>query len=131
MIESKKPRKQRKWVYEAPLHIKRKLISAHLSNDLNKKYKRNSFPLKKGDEVQVMSGSFKKRSGKIDKINLKKQRVFIQGITRKTSAGTEKMVSFHASKLKILNFNLSDKRREKVLSKKIPVKEETKVAAIP
>ena len=129
MIESRRPNKQRKWMYQAPLHVKRKFISAHLSKELSQKYRRNSFPLRKGDEVEVMSGSFKKKTGKIDKINLKKQRVFIQGITRKTSAGTEKMVSFHPSKLKIMNLNLGDKRREKILMKKVPVKVEAKAEA--
>ena|SRR5437867_883042 len=126
MIQSRQPKKQRKWMYQAALHIKRKFISSHLSKELRQKYKRRAFPLKKGDEVQVMAGSFKKKSGKIGKINLKKQRAFVEGITRKTSAGTERMVSFHPSKLKITNLNLGDKRREKILTKKVPAKEEPK-----
>ncbi len=115
--KSKKPRKQRKFLYTAPLHLRRKILAAHLSKELREKYKRRSLPVRKGDEVQVMSGKFKGRTGNISKINLKKYRVYI-GITRKRTVGTEAQVSFHPSKLKILNLNLNDKRRQKILERK-------------
>ena len=40
-------RKQRKYIYNAPIHVRRKLMSAHLSKELREKYKRRSFPIKK------------------------------------------------------------------------------------
>jgi len=56
-------RKQRKYRINAPLHVKRKFLSAGLSKELRKRYSRRSIALRKGDEVQVISGKFKKRQG--------------------------------------------------------------------
>lgn len=116
--KSKKPRKQRKFLYNAPLHLRRKMISAHLSKELREKYKTRSMPLRKGDEVEVMRGEFKKRKGKVLRIDTKKYKVYIEGITRKKTDGTERLVPFHPSNLKIINLNLEDKRRVKILERK-------------
>jgi large subunit ribosomal protein L24 len=116
---SKQPRKQRKFLYNAPLHIRRKMMAAHLSKELREKYKRRSFPLRRGDEVEVMSGKFKGRKGKISRVDLKKYRIYIEGITTKKTAGTERQFPIHPSKVKIINFNLDDKRRVKVLERKM------------
>jgi len=45
---SKQVRKQRKFRYNAPLHIKHKFLSAHLSKELMKKYGTRNIPVKKG-----------------------------------------------------------------------------------
>ncbi|MEM5790611.1 MAG: 50S ribosomal protein L24 [Candidatus Aenigmatarchaeota archaeon] len=118
MIKSKKPRKQRKFLYKAPLHLRRKMISAHLSKELREKYKRRSLSLRRGDEVEVMRGEFKKRKGKILRIDTKKYKVYIEGIMRKKTDGTERIVPFHPSNLKIINLNLEDKRRVKILERR-------------
>jgi large subunit ribosomal protein L24 len=116
--KSAKPRKQRKFLYTAPLHLRRKILSSHLSKELREKYKRRALPLRKSDEVQVMRGKFKGKTGKIARVNYKKYRVYIEGITRKRTVGTEAQVSLHPSKLKIINLNLDDKKRQKILERK-------------
>ncbi len=113
------PRKQRKYVYNAPFHIRHKLVSAHLSKELIKKYKTRSFPLKKGDEVEVMRGGHKKKTGTVNRIDLKDLKVYIEGIKRKRVAGTEVTIAFHPSNLKIINLNLSDKKRLNALNRRI------------
>ncbi len=118
MIKSSKPRKQRKFLYTAPLHIKRKILASHLSKELREKYKRRALPLRKGDEIQVMRGKLKGKTGKIARVNYKKYRVYIEGITRKRTVGTEAQVGLHPSKLKIINLNLDDKRRQKIIERK-------------
>jgi len=119
MIESSKPRKQRKFRYTAPLHIRRKLVSAHLSKELREKYKRRAIPIRKGDEVEIMRGKFKKKTGKILRVDLKEYKVYIEGMTRKRTVGTEAQVAFHPSNLRILNLNLDDKYRNKIFERKI------------
>ncbi|MEM5793892.1 MAG: 50S ribosomal protein L24 [Candidatus Aenigmatarchaeota archaeon] len=121
--KSKKPRKQRKFLYEAPLHLRRKMISAHLSKELREKYKTRSLPLRKGDEVEIMRGEFKKRKGKISRVDTKNYRVYIEGITRKRTDGTERQVPIHPSNLRIINLNLEDKRRVKILERRMKGKE--------
>ena len=64
-IESTQPRKQRKYLANAPLSIKRKMISSNLNKELRKKYSRRNFVLIKGDEVKIMNGEFKGKRGKV------------------------------------------------------------------
>jgi len=114
---SKQPRKQRKYLYNAPIHIKKKFLSANLSKELREKYNRRSFPLRKGDEVKVMRGEFKGKTGKVNRINLKESKVYIDGITRKKVDGSDISVPIHPSNLKIVDLNLSDKKRLESLNK--------------
>ncbi len=119
MIKSKKKRKQRKFIFEAPWHIRRKFLSAHLSKELREKYKRRSFPIVKGDEVVIMRGKFKGKKGKVVKVDYKKIRIFIEGVTRKRADGKEVYVPIHPSKVMIVNLNLNDKKRVEALERKI------------
>jgi large subunit ribosomal protein L24 len=115
--KSKKPRKQRKFLYNAPLHIRRKMISAHLSKELREKYKRRSFPLRKGDEVKVMRGEFKGTIGKIVRVDTKKYKVYVDTVKKKRSVGTEYLVPISPSNLIITRLNLEDKYRLKMLER--------------
>lgn len=116
--KSAKPRKQRKFLYTVPLHLKRKILASHLSKELREKYKRRSLPLRRGDEVQIMRGKLKGKTGKIARVNYKKYRVYIEGITRKRTVGTEAQIGLHPSKLKIINLTIDDKRRQNILERK-------------
>ena len=122
--KSKKPRKQRKFLYNAPLHLRRKMIAAHLSKELREKYKTRSMPLRKGDEVEVMRGEFKGKKGKIVRIDTKKYRVYVEGIVRKKSTGENVAVPIHPSKLRIINLNLEDTWRKKILERKVELRAE-------
>jgi len=114
---SKQPRKQRKYKAKAPLHLKYKMLSVHLSKELKKKYKKRSIPVRKGDVVKIIRGSFKGKKGKISKVNTKKTITHIEGIQRTRKDGTKVNVPFHPSNLIILELNLEDKKRNKKLKK--------------
>ena len=60
------PRKQRKALYTAPLHIRRKIMSANLSKDLRADIGKRSLPIRVGDKVQVVRGDFKGHEGKVE-----------------------------------------------------------------
>ena len=115
---SKKPRKQRKYRLSAPLHIKQKFVQSHLSNDLRKKYSKRSIGLRKGDKVKIMQGQFKKHEGKIEMIDLKKTRVFVNGVELTKRDGTKRLFALHPSNLMITELNLEDKLRQKILERK-------------
>ena len=114
---SKKPKKQRKYIYHAPLHVRHNLVSANLSKELRKKYNKRSIPVRKGDEVEIITGEFKKKIGKIRKVDLKKLKIYIDGISRKKTDGTDIQVPIHPSNLRIINLNLEDTKRLKSLKK--------------
>ncbi len=122
-IGSKQPRKQRKYRANAPLHIRHKLMSANLKKDLKQKYAKKSIPIVKGDKVRIMKGEFKKRTGKIESVNLKKLKITMEGIQRTKKDGTKVSVYFDPSNLQIQELNLEDTKRKAVLERKIKKKE--------
>ncbi len=112
-IRSKNPKKQRKYRANAPLHIKQKFISAHLSKELRQKYKRRSLGLRKGDKVKVMRGQYKKKIGKIDRVDLKNTRVYIEGMDIIKKEGSKALFPINPSNVMIIELNLDDKKRLK------------------
>ncbi len=114
---SKQPRKQRKYIAKAPLHIKRKFLSMNLSKELRKKYGKRNVAARKGDTVRIMRGKFRKKSGKIIQINTKKSRVMIEGIQVKKRDGSKVNVKLHPSNMQITELNLEDKKRGLTMKK--------------
>ena len=115
---SKKPRKQRKFRLGAPLHVKQKFVHTHLSKELRKKYSKRSIGLRKGDKIKVMSGQFRKHEGKVEMVDLKKTRVFVNGVETTKKDGTKKMIALNPSNLMVVELNLDDKFRQKSLERK-------------
>src|SRR3989338_6614499 len=118
-ISSKQPRKQRKYRFNAPLHVRRKFVSAHLAKILRKRFNRRSVPLRKGDEVEVMRGNNKGLKGHVEIIDLKKCKVYVENIKVKKVNGTEVLKPLEPSNLLITNLVLEDKFRKKLLEKKM------------
>lgn len=116
---SKQPRKQRKYRINLPLHLRHKLVSANLSKELREKYKRRSFPVRKGDSIKVIKGEFRGKTGKISIANLAKLRVAIEGIQKQKKDGTKVNVYFSPSNLIITELNLEDKERNEALKRNI------------
>ena len=114
---SKKPNKQRKYRINAPLHIKQKFASSHLSKELKEKYNKRNISLRKGDKVKVMRGNFKKHEGKVERIELGKTRVYVSGVEYTKKDGTKKMLHLTPSNLMITELNMDDKLRQKILEK--------------
>lgn len=110
---SKQPRKKRKYLANAPLHIREKFISATLSKELRKTYGRRSVEVRKGDEVKIMRGKFSKKQGKILSVDRKKSRAKIEGIQITKKDGAKVEVGIHTSNLKIISLNTDDKKRLK------------------
>lgn len=115
---SKQPRKQRKYQRNAPLNIKHRFLSVLLSDQLREKYQKRNIPVKKGDTVKILRGQFKKKSGKVAKVFLKKTRVHVEGMDLVKKDGSKVPYSIHPSNLMITELNLDDKKRQKVFTKK-------------
>ena len=111
-------RKQRKYRIHAPNHVRQKMISAHLSKELRTQYKKRSLSLRKGDEIKVMAGTHKGKSGKISKINLKKMTVYVENIKAKKVSGQEINAPIDHSNLMVTKLNLDDSRRMKFVERK-------------
>lgn len=114
---SAKPSKQRKRLYDAPKHRLHKLMSAPLSSELRSKYNRRSFPVRQGDTVRIVRGDFEGIEGKVTELELSRQRIVIQGVTREKVSGTATKVPIHPSKVVITNLNLDDRWRADILKR--------------
>jgi len=108
---SVKPRNQRKYRYQAPLHIRNKFVSCHLAKELRKKHGVRSLPVRVGDKVKVSVGQFKKKTGKVNRVDRVAERVFIDGVEAAKKDGTKVALSVHVTNLEIIELNLDDKRR--------------------
>ncbi|MCR4327223.1 MAG: 50S ribosomal protein L24 [Nanoarchaeota archaeon] len=116
---SKIPKKQRKFLAKAPLHIKRKLLSTNLSKELREKQGMRSAVLRKGDSVKVTSGKFKGKKGKITKIKTKQLKVYMEGIQRKKQDGSVAEIPLRVANLQIVELDMNDKRRFKKSKKSV------------
>jgi large subunit ribosomal protein L24 len=125
-----KPSKQRKMLYQAPDHIRHKLFAAPLSPELKATYGVNAVPVRSGDTVRIMRGDHKGFEGKITRVDTRKFRIYVEGLTREKVDGTTILVPIHPSKVMITRLNLDDKWRKKVLERTREIRkkpEETKV----
>ena len=107
---SKQPRKQRKYRYNASLHIRRKMVSSVLSKELRKRAGKRSMPVRKGDTVQVMRGDFKGVTGKVEKVSLKKLKIYIDAVKAKKTNGQEVMRPVDPSNVMIISVAEEEKR---------------------
>jgi len=125
----KNPRKQRKRLYTAPAHLRHKFMAAPLSPELVASKNVKSLPVRKGDTVRVVRGDHLGFEGKVNRVDLKKYRIFLEGLTREKVDGTNIFVSLHPSKVVIKNLKLDDKWRKAIVERKkdlAPPKKEKK-----
>ena len=117
---SSKARIQRKTSANAPAHVKRKMLSAHLSKDLSKQYGKRSARVVVGDTVVIERGAEGVRGveGKVLSVITKTGQVTIEGVTINQADGTSVARPVHASNLTIVKLNLDDAKRKDVLARK-------------
>jgi large subunit ribosomal protein L24 len=113
-----KPTKQRKMLYQAPNHIRYKLFAAPLSPELRASHGVKTLPVRSGDSVRIMRGDKKGFEGKITRIDRRKYRIYVEGLTREKVDGTTIFVPMHPSKVMITRLSLEDKWRKKILERK-------------
>ena len=117
---SAQPRKQRKLLFNAPLHRRRKWLAAHLDEPLLLKYDRRSLPVVKGDTVKIMRGIFRGHVNKVIKVDVKRGFVEVEGAIMTKADGKKVAKPIHPSNLLITKLNLTDPWRRKKLEKGLP-----------
>jgi large subunit ribosomal protein L24 len=128
----KNPGKQRKRLFNAPAHIRHKLMSAPLSHELTASRGAKTLPVRKGDTILIKRGDNKGFEGKVSRVDLKAFRIYIEGLTREKVDGTNIFLPIHPSKVEIRNLNLDDKWRKNILERKqAPTKKVEKPIAKP
>merc|ERR1712149_11999 len=108
-------RKQRCRHFNAPSHLRRKIMSAPLSKELRTKYNVRSLPIRKDDEVMVVRGHYKGQStGRVQSVYRKKFVIHIERTQREKINGTTVNVGIHPSNCVITKLKL-DKDRKAML----------------
>jgi large subunit ribosomal protein L24 len=114
---SKKSRKQRKDLYNAPTHIRRRRIASTLHPELRVKYNRRTAVVRTGDPVKVMRGGNVGHVGKVLSVSTRKGKISVEKLTAKKADGKETERWIDASNVMIVKLDLSDKWRRKGFGK--------------
>lgn len=116
---SSKARNQRKMRANAPAHIKRKMLSSHLSADLQKEYGKRSARVCLGDTVMVLRGGedICGVEGKVIGVMTDEGRITIEGVTINQADNTAVARPIHASNVVITKLNLDDAWRKDALKR--------------
>ncbi len=113
-----KPSKQRKMLFQASGHVRHKHFAAPLSPELRASHRTRTLPVRSGDTVRITRGDRKGFEGKVSRVDRKKYRVYVEGLTREKVDGTTIFLPIHPSKIVITNLNLEDKWRKQILERK-------------
>lgn len=125
-ISSKKPNKQRKYRFNAPLHIRGSFLNVHLSKELRTKYATRALRVRVGDKVRIMRGQFKTQEGKVEEVNVRKLKVYISKIEHIKRDGSKARYPIQPSNLLLVELNTDDKERLNSMQK-----DKTKVTTKP
>lgn len=117
MSKTKKPGKQRKRRFKAPLHKKEKFLSSLLSKELREEFEKRNLVVRRGDEVKVMRGDFSGIKGKVRNVDHSSGKVEVEDVTREKTDGTEVHVPLTSSNLMIVDPDLSDRKRQKIIQR--------------
>ena len=93
-------------------------MAAPLAPELISSKGAKALPVRKGDTVRVMRGDHMGFEGKVNRVDLKRYRIFLEGLTREKVDGTSIFVSVHPSKVMIKNLKLNDKWRKRIVERK-------------
>eukprot|EP00088_Acartia_fossae_P055249 TRINITY_DN64131_c0_g1_i1.p1 TRINITY_DN64131_c0_g1~~TRINITY_DN64131_c0_g1_i1.p1 ORF type:complete len:173 (-),score=10.59 TRINITY_DN64131_c0_g1_i1:137-655(-) len=106
--------KNRKKHFQAPAHLRPKIMSAKLSKELRDKYKKRALPVKKDDEVSIIRGTFKGREGKVVRCYRKKWVLHIERVNRDKASGTTVPVGIAATNVQITKLKMDQDRKRKL-----------------
>lgn len=117
LTTSTKANKQRKARANAPLHIKKRMVAAHLSSALMSEYNVRSLPVRKGDTVKLLRGAkdFKASEAKVASVDLKSCKIIVENITIPKADGTQKPRPVDPSDVLLTKLDLSDPWRKSKL----------------
>ncbi len=104
-------------MYTAPKHKRQKMMTVRLSEELQEEYGRKSFSVRKGDTVELLRGDFKGHKGKIERVNLKRGRLHIEGVTGQKADGSDRFYPVHPSNVRVVKMEMKDEKREKAMAR--------------
>jgi large subunit ribosomal protein L26e len=80
-------RKQRLRHFAAPSSERRRIMSCTLAKELRQKYGVRSLPIRKGDEIKILKGKAKGKTGKVVQVYRKKWCIHVDKVQRDKQNG--------------------------------------------
>ncbi|MFP3196115.1 MAG: 50S ribosomal protein L24 [Caldivirga sp.] len=111
LTSSSQPRRQHKALGNAPWHVRRRLLTAPLSKELQRQFGVKRVPVRVGDTVLILRGDFKGTRGKVTRVDYKRVRIYVDSATNKKPSGEAVYYPIHPSKVVIVELDQSDKAR--------------------
>jgi large subunit ribosomal protein L26e len=115
-----KRRTQRKLQLGAPSSVKRKLMSSHLNKSLRDQYKIRSLPIKRGDEVKILKGKGKGKTGKVVQVYRKRNVIYVDKVQRDKQNGQTVFLPIKPSYC-VIEKLLINKDRTKTIEKRAAI----------
>ncbi len=109
------PRRQRRAVYDADSFARRRRMTVPLSRELRGRFHRRSLPVRKGDTVLVMRGSFVGREERVAKVDRRGYSVTLDNVTLKSGEEKLKPLPIRTNHLLLVRLNLADAWRREAL----------------
>ncbi|KAL9597927.1 MAG: hypothetical protein Q9219_004817 [cf. Caloplaca sp. 3 TL-2023] len=109
-------RKSRKAHFSAPSSVRRTIMSAPLSKELRDKHNVRSIPIRKDDEITIVRGTNKGRTGKVTSVYRLKYVIHVERVVREKSNGQSVPLGIHPSKVQITKLK-GDKDRDNILER--------------
>ncbi|PWY97789.1 ribosomal protein L24 [Testicularia cyperi] len=116
MVSSSR-RAQRKAHFDAPGHIRRKIMSASLNKELRAEHGVRSIPVRKDDEVLIVRGSSKGSEGKVVQVYRKKWVIHVERVHREKTNGATVPLQIHPSNVVITKLKLDGDRKDIIARK--------------
>jgi len=122
-VSSKSPGKQRKKLYNSPIHANKNRLKCRLDEFLQEEYGLRSVVVKTGDLVKIMRGQFRDTEGKVIRVSYTDVRVYLDSALVTKADGKETNIPIHPSNLMLVKLELDDERKQLIESKVMMVAE--------
>jgi large subunit ribosomal protein L26e len=108
---SSKARKVRKHDFNATQEQKHVALSAPLSKELRQTHGIRRLPVHREDEVQVVRGKYKQRSGKVSDVKLRSMRITVESVNVQKPNQEAGAVPLHLSNVVITKLKIDKDRK--------------------
>jgi len=103
----------------AAKHRVPKLMSAHLSPQLRESHGRRTFPVREGDTVKILRGTFVGIEGKVKAVDRRSMKIHVENATIKRADGRTVFVPIPLPRVMITQLKLDDRYRAKKLKTEV------------
>ncbi|MPZ05475.1 MAG: 50S ribosomal protein L24 [Nitrososphaeraceae archaeon] len=100
-----------------PKHMTERMLRSPLSRSLREKYGRRNVRVIAGDTIKVMRGEYSGIEGKVEKVNMKRGSLAIEGIQREKVRGGNVKVEINSTNVVVTDLDLNDKLRQALIQK--------------